>query len=151
MSASEAVYVRVAEVLVQALNLDDDEINPSATLQGDLGAESIHFLDIMFRPEREFGINLPRDELFPESVFQGNPQFVTDGRVTERGIGELRSRKAYANLSEFDKDRRLSAVSDLFTVDLVTRYVGWKLAQENGKGSNEHEANLVDLSPVHQI
>ena len=66
LSASEAVYVRVAEVLVQALNVDDDGINPSATLQGDLGAESIDFLDIVFRLEREFGIKIPRDELFPE-------------------------------------------------------------------------------------
>jgi acyl carrier protein len=150
MSTSKAVYVKVAEVLVEALNVDDDEIKPSATLQGDLGAESIDFLDIVFRLEREFGIKIPRDELFPESVFQGDPQFVSDGKVTERGMGELRSRMPYAELATFDKDRRLSAVSDLFTVDLVSRYVGWKLAQGSGKSSNGHEAKLVDLAPVHQ-
>jgi acyl carrier protein len=150
MSASEAVYVKVAGVLVQALNVDDDEIKPSATLQGDLGAESIDFLDIVFRLEREFGIKIPREELFPESVFQGDPQFVCDGSVTEKGMGELRSRMPYADLSVFDKDRRLTAVSDLFTVELVARYVGWKLAQGNGTGSNGHEADLVDSSPVQQ-
>ena len=151
MSVSEAVYVRVAEVLVQALNVDDDEIKPSASIQGNLGAESIDFLDIVFRLEREFGIKIPRDELFPESIFQGDPQFVSDGKVTEKGMGELRSRMPYADLSAFDKDRRLTAVSDLFTVDLVARYVGWKLARGNGKGSNDHDANLADLSPVHQM
>jgi acyl carrier protein len=151
MSASDAVYDKVAGVLVQALNVDDDEIKPSATLQGDLGAESIDFLDIIFRLEREFGIKILRDELFPESVFQGDPQFVGDGKVTDQGMGELRSRMPYAELGAFDKDRRLSAVSDLFTVDLVARYIGWKLAQGTGNGSNGHEANLVDLAPVHQM
>jgi len=127
MSASEAIYGKVTKVLVEALNVDEDEVTPAATLQGDLGAESIDFLDIVFRLEREFGIKIPRGELFPESVFQGNPEFVSEGRVTDQGMGELRSRMPYADLGGFDRDRRLSVVSDLFTVDLVTRYVAWKL------------------------
>ena len=83
----------------------------------------------MFRLEREFGIRIPRGELFPESVFQGDPDFVRDGRVTEQGMGELRSRMPYADLSAFDQDRRLIAVPDLFTVGLVVRYVACKLGQ----------------------
>jgi acyl carrier protein len=129
MSAYVAVYGKVTKVLVEALNVDEDEVTPAATLQGDLGAESIDFLDIVFRLEREFGIKIPRGELFPESVFQGSPEFVREGRVTDKGMRELRSRMPYADLSGFDRDRRLSAVSDLFTVDLVTRYVAWKLGE----------------------
>ena len=127
MTAYAAIYGKVTKVLGEALNVDQDEVTPAATLQGDLGAESIDFLDIVFRLEREFGIKIPRGELFPESVFQGNPEFVSEGRVTDRGMGELRSRMPYADLDGFDHDRRLSAVSDLFTVDLVTRYVAWKV------------------------
>jgi acyl carrier protein len=129
MSDSERIYGRVARVLVEALNVDEDDLTPTATLQGDLGAESIDFLDIIFRLEREFGIKVPRGELFPESVFQGDPDFVREGQVTERGMGELRSRMPYADLDAFDKDRRLNAVSDLFTVSLIARYVAWKLDQ----------------------
>jgi len=129
MLAAKEVYARVAKVLVDALNVDEDELTPTATLQGNLGAESIDFLDIVFRLEREFGIKIPRGELFPESVFQGDPDFVREGRVTDRGMGELRTRMPYADLGAFDKDRRLSAVSDLFTVGLVAQYVGWKLGQ----------------------
>jgi acyl carrier protein len=120
MSAREDVYGRVARVLVEALNVDEDEVRPTATLQGDLGAESIDFLDIVFRLEREFGIKIPRGELFPDSIFQGAPEFVRDGRVTDRGMVELRSRMPYADLDGFDHDRRLGAVPDLFTVALVT-------------------------------
>jgi len=127
MSVGEEIYPKVARVLVEALNVDEDELTPKATLQGDLGAESIDFLDIVFRLEREFGIKIPRGELFPESVFQGDPGLVRDGRVTDQGMGELRSRMPYADLGVFDQDRRLIAVSDLFTVGLVARYIAWKL------------------------
>ena len=129
MLVAEGIDVRVTQVLVQALNADEDDIQPGATLQGDLGAESIDFLDIVFRLEREFGIKVPRGELFPESVFQGDPDLVREGQVTDQGVNELRSRMPYADLSCFDQDRRLTAVPDLFTVGLVARYVEWKLGQ----------------------
>jgi acyl carrier protein len=129
MTASEEIYGKVARILVEALNVDEDELTPEARLQGDLGAESIDFLDIVFRLEREFGIRVPRGELFPDSVFQGNTDFVSEGRVTDQGMDELRQRMPYADLGAFDRDRQLESVPDLFTVDLVTRYIAWKLGQ----------------------
>jgi acyl carrier protein len=53
--------------------VDTEDVKPLATLQGDLGAESIDSLDITFRLEREFDIKIPRGELFPETIFQGDP------------------------------------------------------------------------------
>ena len=132
MSAGEDISARVAEVLVDALNVEEDEIRPAATLQGDLGAESIDFLDIVFRLEREFGIKIPHGELFPDSIFRGGPDLVSDGRVTDRGMAELRSRIPWADLSGFEHDPRLGAVPDLFTVGLLTRYVTWKLGTNAG-------------------
>src|SRR5215218_6713366 len=111
--SQDEIFEKVKATLVEALNADDDAVTQQARLQADLGAESIDFLDIVFRLEREFGIRIPRGELFPESVFQGDPDFVRDGRVTEQGMGELRSRMPYADLSAFDQDRRLTAVHDL--------------------------------------
>ena len=90
MVASEEIYGKVARVLVDSLNVNEDEITPTSTLQGDLGAESIDFLDIVFRLEREFDIKIPRGELFPESIFQGDPDLVYEGKVTDAGIEELR-------------------------------------------------------------
>jgi acyl carrier protein len=152
MTAYAAIYGKVTKVLVEALNVDQDEVTPAATLQGDLGAESIDFLDIVFRLEREFDIKIPRGELFPESVFQGNPGFVSEGRVTDGGMGELRSRMPYADLDTFDHDRRLTAVADLFTVDLVTRYVAWKLGQGAAVGFNGTgaEGGARNPLPAHQ-
>src|SRR5207253_2239697 len=123
MPTRDEIYSKVSATLVEALNVDEDEITPESTLQGDLGAESIDFLDIVFRLEREFGIKIPRGELFPESIFQGDPEFVQDGRVTERGLSELKTRMPFADLSQFEKDPELGHLSDLFTVDLITRYI----------------------------
>src|ERR1700730_13708279 len=152
MPTQEEIYQKVSSTLVEALNVEEDEIRPDATLQKDLGAESIDFLDIVFRLEREFGIRIPRGELFPESVFQGDPDFVRDGRVTEQGMAELRSRMPYADLSAFDQDRRLTAVPDLFTVGLVTRYIAWKL----GKSADASPTRRPGLKPsrshpTHQV
>ena len=151
MSASDDICGKVTQVLVESLNVDEGDVTPTATLQGDLGAESIDFLDIVFRLEREFGIRIPRGELFPESVFQGDPDFVCQGRVTDRGMGELRIRMPYADLGAFDKDRRLSDVSDLFTVNLLVRYIAWKLAQDTGAGPNETGgvASNLTTTPTH--
>jgi acyl carrier protein len=124
----EEIYAKVAATLVEALNVDEDQVKLDATLQGDLGAESIDFLDIVFRLEREFNIKIPRGELFPESIFQGDPDFVKDGRITEKGIKELEMRMPYADLGDFKKNPTLENIGNLFTVELIVRYIQSKLA-----------------------
>jgi len=133
MPTQDEIYAKVSATLVEALNVDEDEITRESTLQGDLGAESIDFLDIVFRLEREFGIKIPRGELFPESIFQGDPEFVENGKVTAKGIDELRQRMPFADLSSFEADPEVNKLSDLFTVDLITRYIQGKLASQNGQ------------------
>jgi acyl carrier protein len=124
----DEIFQKVAATLVEALNVDEDQVTLTSTLQGDLGAESIDFLDIVFRLEREFSIKIPRNELFPESIFQGDPEFVKDGKVTAKGLSELRSKMPYADLSDFEKNPTLEGISDLFTVNLIVSYIESKLA-----------------------
>src|SRR5579862_5416737 len=108
MPSQDEIFTKVSATLVEALNVDEEEIRPSSTLQGDLGAESIDFLDIVFRLEREFGIKIPRGELFPESIFQGDPDFVQNGKVTDKGLAELRARMPFADLTSFEKNPELT-------------------------------------------
>jgi acyl carrier protein len=124
----DEIFKKVRGTLVEALNVDEDQVTPASTLQGDLGAESIDFLDIVFRLEREFNIKIPRNELFPESIFQGDPDFVKDGKVTAKGIAELRSKMPYADLDAFAANPTLEAIGDLFTVELIVRYIQSKIA-----------------------
>jgi acyl carrier protein len=132
MPSQEEIYTKVSATLVEALNVDEEDIKPTSTLQGDLGAESIDFLDIVFRLEREFGIKIPRGELFPESIFQGDPEFVQNGKVTQKGLDELRTRMPFADLSQFEKNPELTGISDLFTVEMITRYIQGKLGHPSG-------------------
>ena len=120
----EEIYSKVQGVLVDALGVDEEQVKPNARLRQDLGAESIDFLDIVFRLERAFGIKIPRGEMIPENVMT-DPQFVQNGKVTPAGMTELKKRMPYVDLTEFEKDPQVDQLP--FTVDAVVNYVQTKV------------------------
>ena len=126
--STDDIFPRVKKQLIEALSVDDGDVTPHARLQADLNAESIDFLDIVFRLEREFGIKIDRNELFPESIFQGDPDFVQGGKVTSKGLATLREKMPYADLAAFEKNPSFENIGDLFTVDLIVKYVAAKVA-----------------------
>ena len=123
----EEIFDKVKETLVDALGVDDDEVAGDATLTGDLGAESIDFLDIVFRLEKAFNIKIPRGELFPVNILN-NPGYVNDKKLTAEGLAELRKRMAHADLTGFEDDPQVDRIAELFTVDAIVRYVEGKIA-----------------------
>ena len=120
--SSEEVFDKVRASLVDALGVDDDEVTPEATLVGDLGAESIDFLDIVFKLEKSFGITIPREELSPEDILT-NSQYVQDGLVTPEGMQVLKQRMPWANLSKFEQNPRVQDFGNLLTVGDMCNYV----------------------------
>ncbi len=124
---NEEVFEKVQEVLVDALGVDDDEVTPTATLTNDLGAESIDFLDIVFRLEQAFEIKIEQGELFPDNVLQ-DEEYVKDGQVTDKGLSELKARMPHADFAEFEKDPAVDKVGEIFTVDAVVKFVQSKLS-----------------------
>ena len=124
MSRDE-IYKKVQGVLVDALGVDEDEVTPTATLRGDLGAESIDFLDIVFRLEKAFGIKIPRGEMFPEDVLS-NQQFVQNNRITPAGMDELKRRMPHMDFSQLEKDPDINKMQ--FTVDTIVNYIETKVA-----------------------
>ncbi len=123
----DQVFEKVKDVLVDALGVDDDEIKEDATLTGDLGAESIDFLDIVFRLEKTFGIKIPRGELFPDDILN-NPEYVEAGKMTSKGMSTLKAAMPHADFSEFEKDPDVSKMPNLFTVKTIVNYVATKMA-----------------------
>ena len=121
----EEIFNLVKETMVEALGVDEDEVVGTATLTGDLGAESIDFLDIVFRLEKAFSIKIPRGELFPENILN-NPSFVDDKKLTAEGLAELRQRMPHADLTEFETNPEVDRIAELFTVDAIVRYVKTK-------------------------
>lgn len=123
----DEIFEKVQQTLVDALGVDDDEVTPEATLSGDLGAESIDYLDIVFRLEKNFGIKIPRGELFPENLSTGDGGFVKDGVVTPEGIAELKTRLPHADIDSFAKDPKVENINDLFTVNMLVKFLEKKV------------------------
>ena len=127
MPTYEQIFEKVQATLVDALGVDEDEVTRDATLQGDLGAESIDFLDIVFRLERNFGIKIPRGELFPENL-TADPEWIADGKLTTKGVEELKTRLPFADITKIEEDPSVEKIGDLYTVDMLVQYVQSKLA-----------------------
>ena len=123
----DEIFQEIQEVLVDALGVDDDEVTPESTLMGDLGAESIDFLDIVFRLEKAFGVKISREELFPVENFMNNPELVKDGKLTDEGLKELREKMPHTDFSGFEQDPDINKLGDLFTVNSVINFIETKL------------------------
>jgi len=125
MSVKEETYKKVSEVLIDALGVEDDEVTPEATMIGDLGAESIDFLDIVFKLEQAFGISIDREELFPDDILTSS-EFLQDGKVTADGVAKLKERMPFANLEKFEANPVVQDFANLLTVQDLCRFVEHK-------------------------
>ncbi len=131
----DEIFKRVQGVLVDALGVDEEEVTPDATLREDLGAESIDFLDIVFRLEKAFTTDparpfkIPRGELFPEDLdtLRNDPNFVRDGKITPAGMSELKKRMPYADFTEFEKDPEVDKAGTLLTTNTIVNYMAAKM------------------------
>ena len=119
----DEICEKVSETLMDALGVDDDEITDDATLMGDLGAESIDFLDIVFRLEKAFEIKIPREELFPPENLLNDPQYVSNGKFNETGLAKLKEQMPHVDFTEFSKDPDLNKMPDLFRVKSICDYI----------------------------
>jgi acyl carrier protein len=124
--AKDEVFKKVQTALVDALGVDEEEVTPDATMVGDLGAESIDFLDIVFRLEKAFNIEIPRSELFPEDILT-NEEYVKDGMVTDKGVAELKKRMPFADLTRFEANPAVQEFANLLTVSDLCRYIETKV------------------------
>ena len=125
MSRDE-IFENVRETLVDALAVEPDEVTEDATLTADLGAESIDFLDIVFRLEKGFSIKIPRGELFPDDLLN-NPDYVSNGKFTAVGLEQIKKSMPHADFSQFEQDPDVNKMPDLFTVKTLVNYVEGKL------------------------
>lgn len=122
----EDIFKQVQDTLIDALGVDDDEVTEGATLTGDLGAESIDFLDIVFRLEKSFNIKIPRGELFPDDILN-NPEYVENGKMTAAGMIRLKEAMPHAEFEQFETDPDVNKMPDLFTVKTIVNFVEMKL------------------------
>ena len=126
MTIDPEIFEKVRATLCEALSVDEDEVTEEATLVGDLGAESIDFLDIVFRLEKAFGIKVERGELFPADIFE-NENFTQNNRLNAEGMAALRERLPFIDLTEFEKNPVVQEFPSKMTVADMCRFVQSKL------------------------
>ena len=125
----DEILKKIKETLAGALGVEAEVIRPEASLVRDLGAESIDFIDIIFRLEKTFDMKIPSGDLFPGNIFN-DERFLKDGVVTPAGIQELKTRLPYMDVDAFAKDPKVSKLADFFTVRMVMNYIQGRLAKE---------------------
>lgn len=125
--SDEEVFEKIQEVLEEALGVDPEEVTPEATIGEDLGAESIDYLDISFRLEKAFDIKIGESEMFDQSILS-EPGVVEDGKVTEAGLAKLKEKMPHAEWSNFESDPQVDKLGDVFTVDMIRKFVQAKTA-----------------------
>jgi acyl carrier protein len=124
MSQSSAeIEASVRQMIAEALGKPLDQVRPESNLMQDLGAESLDFLDIVFRIERGFDLQISRGEM--ERAARGDmteEQFAPGGVISEAGLARLRE------LMPESADRivpglRPTQILTLFTVRTFVRMV----------------------------
>jgi acyl carrier protein len=131
MKSREEIMSDVQEVLEEALGVDADEVTPDATLSGDLGAESIDYLDIVFRLEKKFStpdkpFKIAQGEMLPENLMT-DASLVENGKVTAKGIALLKDRMPHLSLGSWEADPQVTKLGELFTVKSLVDFVERKL------------------------
>jgi len=130
MITEKDLFTKVQQTLAGALGVDEADIVPEASLKRDLGAESIDFIDIVFRLEKAFDLKIPAGDLFPSHLLN-DERFVKEGVVTAEGLQELRTKLPYLELEEFVKDPQITKLADCFTVKMLLRYLNDRLGKSS--------------------
>ena len=118
----EEILKKVSTTLSEALGIEEDEVKLESSLVRDLGAESIDFIDIIFRLEKTFDIKIPAGDLFPSHLLNDD-RYVQNGKVTAAGLQEMRLRVPYLDVDSFARDPQVSKLGDFFTVQMIVNYL----------------------------
>lgn len=118
------VYPKVREIIAEVLVIDEDEIALNSRLIADLGAESIDFLDLVFKLEKEFKIKIPRGQL--EKNARGTlseDEFEKGGVLTEQGLQALKNYLSEIPADQFKANMKVNEIPMLFTVETFCKLI----------------------------
>lgn len=130
MASREEIHTAVQEAVVDALGVSEDEVTPDATLLGDLGAESIDLLDILFRLERKVGVKIQAADL--GAHVQGgisDEEFGDEqGKITPKGMAQLKKVMPQIDADALAGKLEAEKVMSLFTVQNLEEMVAQRAA-----------------------
>ena len=119
-----AIFPKVAETMADALGCDVERVKPESSLINDLGAESIDFLDIVFRLERAFKVKIPRGKIMEAARGDlSEAQFETGGVVTDAGFARLKNFLSEVPAERFKSPLKVAEIPKLFTTETFCKMV----------------------------
>jgi acyl carrier protein len=120
----DAIYPQVADIIADALGCDEDEVKPDSSLINDLDAESIDFLDIVFRLEREFKVKIPRGRAVEEARGElSEEEFEQGGVVTDAGFEKIKGFMTEVPADRFSSPMKSAEIPKLFTTETFCKMV----------------------------
>lgn len=123
------IELRVRKVIAESLCVETDDVSRGSNLIKDLGAESIDFLDIMFRLEKEFDIKIPQREIERQARGDMQPEeFEVDGILKDKGVERLKALIPEIDAAAWRDGMALRELPALFTVAVFCGIVERKLA-----------------------
>jgi acyl carrier protein len=118
------IFPKVAELIADALGSDADKVVPDASLINDLGAESIDFLDIIFRLERGFKVKIPRGKIVEQARGAlSEAEFESGGVVSEAGVARLKEFLSEVPADRFKTPLKSAEIPKLFTAETFCKLV----------------------------
>jgi acyl carrier protein len=142
---------KVVRAVANALDLEPAEVTLASSLQHDLGAESLDYLDIAFSLEREFKVHFPREDLLQRAADHfGEDHLVRDGVVTELGLRMLLHAMPEVDAGLLRPGLRAAEVPGLFTVQTLVRVLDRLLAakQQMSRQCPQCGAELAESSAL---
>ena len=134
-------FDKVQEIIADALYVEKEECQKDATLIGDLGAESIDFLDIIFRLEQEFGVKLPKGEVERKARGElSDDEFAVNGVIQPQGLENLRVAVPSAKSEQIKNGMMVRDIPSLFTVETFHQMVEEKLVPQAVASSSAQTA-----------
>src|SRR5512143_1655380 len=119
-----AVFPKVAETMADALGCDVDDIKPDVSLIEGLDAESIDFLDMVFRLEGAFKIKIPRGKIVENARgARSEAEFEQKGIVTEVGLKQLKDYLSEVPAERFKTPMKVKDIPRLFTPETFCKLV----------------------------
>jgi acyl carrier protein len=119
-----AVFPKLAETMAEALGCDEEEITLTASLIDDLDAESIDFLDIVFRLEKTFKVKIPRGKILEDSRGPlSESEFEQNGVVTSAGPAQLKAYLSEVPAERFKTPLNVADIPRLFTPETFLKLV----------------------------
>jgi acyl carrier protein len=119
-----AVYPAVAETIADALGCDVEDVKLDVSLIEGLDAESIDFLDLVFRLERKFKIKIPRGKIVEEARGDlSEAEFEQKGIVTEAGMQRLHAFLTEVPADRFHTPMKSAEIPRLFTAETFCKLV----------------------------